>query len=485
MLTGTGWDPAWLALHLTSKDAPFPLHESTPWSAVQPVPSDHWLCLEADGRATSHRRWAPPDPELTLAEGAQEVRNALVRAVDARTADGGTVSSDLSGGMDSTSLTFLACQGSAQVVTYHHVGRGVDNDDMHYAGLASRCLSEARHRVYSADQAGERFAALGINVSSADAEEPYAMEPGRSRLALLARAMAGEESRVHLMGLGGDELFRPGIAYLHDLVRTRPMVGLRHVRAQRVWDRLPWSAVLRPLVNNTVPSKQIAAVAETLAAPHRRTWADDLGWLDSLRMPPWATSKAVEAAQDLLRTRARQQVLPLSRWRGQHEMLLCARSSGKAVGRTDLLFAGHGLRLAAPFLDDEVLNAALAVRPQDLLSPYRFKPLLTAAMEGILPEDILHRTTKGEYSAETRHDWQRQRQRVMQFIEQSELAQHGLIDVGEARNSLFQLHKNPSMLIKLHSTVVCEVWLRAVRTQTADGFLLPRPAPEPSESSSP
>ncbi|WP_159393961.1 asparagine synthase-related protein [Streptomyces sp. NRRL F-5755] len=482
-LTGATWDPAWLALHLTSPSMPYPLHESTPWLGVGAVPADHWLCLEPDGTAGTHRRWTAPDPELPLAEGAREVRKALARAVNARTEAGGTISSDLSGGMDSTSLTFLACRGSAQVVTYHQVGRDPHNDDTHYARLACDGLPDALHRRFTADQAGQRFAALGADLSFRDTEAPFPMEPGRSDLGIRARAMAEEKSRVHLVGLGGDELFRPGIAYLHDLVRKRPLTGLTHVRAQRLWDRLPWSAVLPALTTSKSPVKQLTTAAEVLTAPRRRTWAEDFGWLSPMRMPPWATPYAAEAARETLRHWSRKDVRPLSRWRGQHAMLVYARASGRSVGRADLLFAGHGVRLAAPFLDDEVLHAALAVRPQDQLSPFRFKPLLAAAMDGIVPDELLHRTTKGEYSAENRHDWARQRRQVMRFFEQSELARHGLIDTAEMWKALLRPHKDTSTLIQMHGTVVCEAWLQAVRDHA--GVPEPRPASAARKGSAP
>ncbi|MFF0869956.1 asparagine synthase-related protein [Nonomuraea sp. NPDC003560] len=463
-LTGAHWDSAWLALRLTSMYVPFPLHEDTPWQNVTPVPADHWLCLERDGTACTRRRWSPPDPALTLAEGARSVRAALAGAVEARTAPGGTVTCDLSGGLDSTSLAFLACQGPAQVVTFHQRGRDAANDDTSYARLAAAHLPGARHREHTCDQAGGRFDAFGPEAPPADAEEPYAFETSRAQSEYIARTTAEERPRVHLRGIGGDQLFQPGIAYLHDLIRTRPLLGLNHVRAQRTKDRLPWSRILGPLLARTTPATELARAAERLTTPHPRGWAVDLNWQTTATMPPWATQDAISAARDLLRTRARQGVEPLARRRDQHTVLLFARNSGKAVGRTDVLFRRHGVRLAAPFLDDHVLHAALAVRPEDRLSPYRFKPLLNAAMEGLLPQQIRERTTKGEYSAEFHHDWLRHRRHVLQFIEESELARCGLIDIGAAQRALLAPHTNPSVLIKLDGTLACERWLRTLTT---------------------
>ncbi|MBC3844431.1 hypothetical protein GXW82_42795 [Streptacidiphilus sp. 4-A2] len=129
------------------------------------MPADHWLALERDGSARIHRRWTPPDPTLALADGAGAVHDALAQAVHARTAQGGTITCDLSGGMDSTSLAFLACQGPARVVTLHQTNRDTANDDTHYAHQAAACLPQARHRELPYARAVSRFAVSGPGAS--------------------------------------------------------------------------------------------------------------------------------------------------------------------------------------------------------------------------------------------------------------------------------------------------------------------------------
>src|SRR6185437_407417 len=79
------------------------------WSGVQAVPNGHYLSVAADGAGSSYRRWhRPPEPHLPLGEGAAHVRDALGAAVSLRTDGGRPISADLSGGLDSTSIAFLA-----------------------------------------------------------------------------------------------------------------------------------------------------------------------------------------------------------------------------------------------------------------------------------------------------------------------------------------------------------------------------------------
>ncbi|WP_275666394.1 asparagine synthase-related protein [Streptomyces cinnamoneus] len=114
--TGAGVDEEALATRLLWP-LPYPLFETPAWRGVAAVPPENALIVTPDGRTARQTRWwTPPEPTRSLAEGAPAVREALAQAVDARTRHGGTVSCDLSGGLDSTSVCFLAARSPAHVV---------------------------------------------------------------------------------------------------------------------------------------------------------------------------------------------------------------------------------------------------------------------------------------------------------------------------------------------------------------------------------
>ncbi|WP_320783359.1 asparagine synthase-related protein [Streptomyces sp. CRN 30] len=499
-LTGSGWDGRWLALRLSGMVMPYPLHETVPWNGIEAVPSDHALVLEPDGRPAEVRRWRAPDPEASLAEGAAAVRAALSDAVAARTAGGGTVSTDLSGGMDSTSLAFLAHSHShshgPDLVTYRFAEGDAGNDDARYARLAAERLPRARHVVDRAGEGATMFAGLGpetaapasapvpgpapMSVSSSSSvsssvsvsvsvradSEPFGWVRSRARIERTARAMADAGSRTHLAGHGGDELFRTGShTHLHDTVRRSPMAGLGRVRDYRAMARASWPATLRALTDRRDPAREVALLARCLTAGTPPTthsgWR--VGWVPELWMPVWATGAALETARSVLEAAAEAEPRPLAPWREQHEVLLLARCTGGVVAQADhLVRRAAGVALSAPYLDDQVLHAALAVRPQDRNTPRRYKPLLAEAMHGIVPREVLERRTKGEFSADLYDGWQRNRAAVLALLDDSRLAAHGLIDPGVLRRTLAGVHVSAAPLGSLDATLAAELWLRSV-----------------------
>ncbi|MFE5869238.1 asparagine synthase-related protein [Streptomyces roseifaciens] len=442
---------------------------------VTAVPPDHCLLIEPDGRAVVRRWWLAPEPTLPLQEGAAALRGALSAAVDSCTADGGTVSADLSGGLDSTSLCLLAARGPARLVTVHREATDSGNDDAEWARRAVAALPGAEHQQVSRDRIPLWFAE--VNGSSYPPwEEPGTWVRDRARLDDLTRRMTAAGSRLHLTGYGGDELFTLGPRYLHDLVRAHPFKAPAYIRAYRLRLRQqqPLTPLLRALAEHAPYQHWLTRAADQLTTlPDASAPTPSMAWGPVLHMPPWATAEAVRSVQELLQEASEAQAHeatpgatePLARQRAHHAAILYARATGSAVRRLDQATGRAGLPLAAPCLDDAVMNAALSVRLHDRVphgpSPTAAKPVLTAAMRGIVPDPLLARTTKGDYSADFYAALRRHRSELLDLFEDSLLADMGLIDPAPLRAALLGLHPTTHILTSLSQTVACETWLRA------------------------
>ncbi len=184
-----------------------------------------------------------------------------------------------------------------------------------------------------------------------------------------------------------------------------------------------------------------------------------VAWGPETRMPPWATPDAVDAVRSLLREAAAT-AEALAPQRGQHAALAGVRAGGRGVRQFDQVTSPLGLAYAAPYLDDGVLEAALAVRVAERASPGRYKPVLAAAMRGIVPDAVLGRSTKGEFTADFYGGLRRNRAALLGIFDDSRLARAGLLDPAALRTSLLGLHPTPDGLRALDPALGCELWLR-------------------------
>ncbi|MEV4443461.1 asparagine synthase-related protein [Streptomyces sp. NPDC049577] len=438
------------------------------WQGVEPVRPYDCLLIEADGRARTRRWWTPPEPALSAAEGAVGVREALEAAVRSCTAGDGTISADLSGGMDSTSLCFLAARQGARLVTLRWESGDPDNDDPVWAERATSRLPRAAHVVVSRAEAPWYG---GLGGATVPTDEPGAWVRDALRLTLLARLMTDRGSRLHLMGGGGDELFTAFPCHLYDYIRSHPLAALGRLRRQHAFQRTPRWPVVKGLADRRPYARWLAAWADGLTAappPSRHQQAAFcVAWGTAQQMPSWATPDAVQDVRSRLARAASSGVRPLAPQRGQHMALACVLAGGQGIHQINQVMAGHGLEYAAPYLDDGVLEAALAVRVHERLAPGRYKPVLADAMRGTVPAAILGRSTKGEYSAEFHAGLRRNRAALLELFDDPLLARAGLIDPAALRARLLGVHPDPSALRDLDATVGCEVWLRSRPRHTA------------------
>lgn len=239
------------------------------------------------------------------------------------------------------------------------------------------------------------------------------------------------------------------------------MIALRHVRGRRARGRWPLVATLRALTDRSGIATWWRAQATTLTAPPPQR-IPNLGWGPWLRAPAWATRDMLVTATAALH-RAADTTHVLAPHRAQHTTLAALRANGTSYRLLDRLYRQHGIRLELPYLDDQVVEAALAVRPHERSTPWQYKPLLTEAMRGIVPAPILGRVTKGNYTTDSHAGFRRHLPQILELLTDSALAESGLIDPAVLRACLLGPHPDNRALIDLEATLACETWLRATQ----------------------
>lgn len=178
----------------------------------------------------------------------------------------------------------------------------------------------------------------------------------------------------------------------------------------------------------------LADQAETLSAPLSR-FRPSFGWEQPLRMPDWTTEAATDAVRRQLVTCSAELYSPL---RAQHQSLSSVRSIAASVDGVRILTGRVGAPVHAPYLDDHVVAACLAVRLDQRAVPGAYKPLTRVAMRPVIPAECLERTTKGEFSADIYRGLRRHRDQLLTLLDGSLLVQRGLADAAALRRACVQ-----------------------------------------------
>ncbi|MGP3987196.1 asparagine synthase-related protein [Streptomyces sp. 3N207] len=465
-LTGAGLDDRRLALHLLTPALLPPLTEHPVWRGVQYVPPDHFLLCDQQGRARQVRHWSPPAARLPLSEGAPALRAALHAAVAVRTTGRTVVSSDLSG-LDSTSLCCLAArQEETRVVAFTAASPDPLDDDVTWAFRTAAAVPGVQHHLVPHQDMPTIYEALPGMREPFD--EPCAVIADHARWLSLTRRAAAAGSALHLAGFGGDELLIASAAHLRTLLRRSPWTATRMLRTYAAANRWCRGHVLRQLRTQGSYRSWLESVAGSLTDPPPPLDRPGLSWGEPPRLAPWATSDAADAVRELI-LEAAPHAEPVSAHPGVHDDVTGLRYAARPLRQIGQLALRDGTALAAPYCDDAVLNAVLAVRPEHRRTPGSYKPLLVEAVRGIVPDESLTGRTKSVTNSNPDGALRAHRDQLATLWEDSRLARSGLIDTAALREICAgPLHHHAHDLHGgLYQTLACELWLRSLEGSAA------------------
>jgi len=380
-------DPAWLAHWLSVGSLP---GYGTPYAGIERLPPGTVLSLGADG-ATRHRYWRAEyrDPlELPSHELAVAVRGAINRAVQRRVAPEGATGLLLSGGLDSSAVAAIcARQPSARVqacsATFPE----------HPAADESALIAELESALALTPMRAvvRPGGLLAAAIESVCTWQAPLLGWGDFWTLPLMRAAARAGVTVMLDGDGGDELFGVRTYVLADRLRAG-----RPLQAWSLAMRLPGGA-LRP------PRREVFAMVRTHALG---------GALAPWIHPPaplWAASR--RAAPRWLGTELRRALVrsqdPLAWKRLAGPRWWAHAAYGVACQIEQIGVFEHQRRRAAlaglearhPLFDLDLVELALRQPPLATLDPSLNRPVLRAALRGLLPDSVRLRPQKARFES--------------------------------------------------------------------------------------
>ncbi|MGW1195079.1 albusnodin/ikarugamycin family macrolactam cyclase [Streptomyces sp. NPDC002536] len=465
-LDGAPVDPVALAAHL-ALGQPDVLAEKSLFRSVRRVPFGHLLEITPDGARVVRYEPAQAEP-ADLREAAPVVRAALAEAVEARF-DGRPVSSDLAG-LDSTTLACLAARRqSVTAVTF--ADARLKDDDLAYAARTAAAVPGIDHHAVPGGKETVYYAAVDdiTALPVTDAPNAYTVTATIKR-AVLGAVVDHQTPGVHFTGSAGDGLLSAPPVYIADLLR-------RH-QHRRAWQHAQGHARLRNTSVWAVLAQHRPAARTTLADEWRRTAAElqtgprpwmpqnrrPAAWSPLLATADWMTGNARHQLAAALTNAADQLTeapASLAAWSEEQDL---ARVGTDVNGWRELAQSEYGMELAAPYLDNEVRRACLAVPAEVRGTPGRFKALLTEAFtcSGIVPGFVLNRRTKGGFSGVSYAGLVEHAPVIRRLLgSSSRLGAMGLITEEPVAAMLTWAAAGlPLAKGALHLAVAAEVWLR-------------------------
>lgn len=472
-----------LASRLFCPDVPELVGDRSVFATVSRTRPGHALVLEGD--AVRQMRLPIQLGGADYAEAAVRLRRELQRSVATRVGWTDRTSADLSGGMDSSTLTLLASArlpANLLAVT-HHDPRSGNDDDLAYAELCATTTTRLQHVVVRTDDTALPFQDLQ--------HAPMADEPSQeslffARTRTMFAPVISARSLVHLTGDGGDAVLGGDLSYLAELVRVHRFRDL--VREGTAWARLRNRSahpILRAAVRAALTDYP-GAIQRTARELRNGGTIERSGHRDASHLVRWcavgpAVAWATRRGRLELVERLEQTAAALRREEssgfarpGDASVLRGLQWNGGTARVDNELTRGLGVNLHSPFFDNNVVRACLSVSVTDRVTTSRAKPLLAAAMTGLVPSAVLERRTKGDYTAAHYAGFRRAAGELRRLLAQPRLADLGLLEPAPARAALERaINGVAAPIAALSDVLATELWLQQLTDAPFNSYVNP------------
>ncbi|MDX3000748.1 albusnodin/ikarugamycin family macrolactam cyclase [Kribbella solani] len=460
-----GLDERWLMARLLLPDAADVWWSGTPWQQITAVRPAQLLRVAGSGRVSTHPIDSLPAPDRGLIEAGASLNSALQRAVCARIKEAVLPSADLSGGLDSSTVAVLAARSTDRPVSaLTLITPGVD--DAEPARAVALEVPQLVHIELETDGDLLPYSALD-RLPLLDEPDGCAATVNREMWWLHYLAESGFD--LHLSGDGGDGVLLARPAYLADLATPRRLTELRrHVNG---WARLrhqPPAALIRAAVKartTTYADASKSAYLDLLSGrPRPTTWSALVSRFDLSGVTTWATPDSRLMVAGLLREHMDKYVQPVAPGSfgiGDTAAWLSLNAFSRGQRIYHQLAAEAGVNHHAPYLDDDVVRACWSVPAWRRSTPETAKPLLRHAFTGCVPDTVLNRSTKGDYTATSYLGLRQNADILTDVFTGSRMAASGLIDEGKVRAEIRRGAAGlPIRLAAFDSVLGTELWLR-------------------------
>ncbi|MBH8605594.1 asparagine synthase [Thermoactinomyces sp. CICC 10522] len=388
----------------------------TPYKGIYTIPPTYGLRV-TEKKCLLFRAWKPEEePPLDIEEAQEMLREELVDAIHLR-CKGKQVTSELSGGLDSSTLTWLAAQVS-QVKAITMLGKE-EIEDVRIAKQVANASSAIHQHFLSYE-----VAPIYADMESIKSDLPISFLWSAANGQAIWKWAKEQDSEIHFSGEGGDAVLEADISYLSDLfVRGKWKTGISHAtRWARKKKDSPWKWIIKSVQQRRKLSNH----------PIRAEWyrfePESHGLFEETRCLP--TLKNIWMVGNV------------------------------SYGMRDL--AGQeGVNISVPFFDHPILRICLRVPPEKKTNPDEYKPILKRAFASTLPAELLNRNTKGDYTPDVYHGIRQHFEWFQRTFQKMRLAEMGLVEPSMFQETLKRFVMGLSIpLWEFNQTIALELWIR-------------------------
>jgi len=346
----------------------------TAYKGLRKLRPGHALVVQNGRVKRMWRHWTPQPQKI---DTPRQLRTIIEEAVAIRTVADVPVGALLSGGVDSTAIVHLMQQQNNEPIHTYAFGANKDDEDIRRARLVSEKLG-TRHKEFYFDPI-RQYAVFKKIIATYG--EPIMLLP-LIHAYELSEAIHDDGIKVVLNGNGADELFYGYTGHLNT------------ARVTRLINMLGWMRHFLPKMEHPKLSVFFAPPGKRKSVFYHRKAEE--------RWPTIFQSDAISTLENIVSKEMEEwgQLLPNEDFIDESNYLsLLIENTHSLTIASDLPGMMASIEMRAPFLDQEVISAAMGIHyskkvkgPKD---GSQLKNILRKAVSDLVPAEVMHAPKRG------------------------------------------------------------------------------------------
>lgn len=424
----------------------------TPYRGIHCVRSGHVLLVSARGVASKPFWKLPIQSRVRYADERDYERHLLAlfhEAVRARLRTRGPVCSDLSGGLDSSSVVCMASHLIAEraveasdLITFSYGPPG-HSDEPFYRVVQQYCGREGRY----IDTCNFPF----LSAEHLDDAVPGVWAPLRDELARQARDLG---ARVYLTGSGGDLVMGQ---WINDCEQVAEPIRRGHL-ARTFTEALAWSKATQFPLTSVLWRGLLAALPAAIA-PLERYKAQERGAVHERHGDSLTSEFKSRTSMD---ERAREQGMGWIDALPERRKHFCSLATVLQSQQYRVPERLQHLHYTHPYLHRPLVEFLFALPASLLCGPGEPRKLMRRAFAALLPKEVLQRRSKGVFTGTFLESVRPLVRELLADRRPLQVVERGYVESEEVRERLERITQAlPCNEPQLRQIVMLELWLRA------------------------
>jgi asparagine synthase (glutamine-hydrolysing) len=446
---------------------------TSPFNNVNSIPPGYCLKIE-NNLVSSFKYWKIPSEEVNLTDLSKKFKERLDFIVN-KTIDTdklASVSTDLSGGYDSTSIAIIAAKNLAEknkkltAITFKTLSK-TDIEDIERARKVSEKFVNIDSMLINYSQALQSIRQIELCLT----DHPDVSILNRNKFLYILRLIQQKDSSIYFSGHGGDPGLVSKSSYLVDLLKKGNIKSfVKNVFAwAREYNLAPLQVGLEALKLSLSSYNRyfLNLKKQIVNREHKgEIKCIDLSWSGSPVVANWFTDLMVEYVISLC-----------------DEFILTSHSYTNLVGvanrisdihdeasrcrASQQIAELHGIKYIMPYLDNSLIDIYIQGDADTLSNVKICKPLLETAYSSSFPDDFFDRTMATHFTIDYLKFIRENLSEIRMMMSSSLLCKMGLIDLELFHEGLDTLDLGIlDNLYSIWNTLTIELWLKSLSSNS-------------------